>query len=183
MKNVVLLHGLGGNPDNFWFAWLHDELMAKGYRVMGLQLPDADHPNLSVWTPYALENATFDEDAIIIGHSAGCPLTLSILQRLEQPVHRVILVAGFIRLNGMKDDDVMLLPEPDWDKIKRNGREFFFFNSDNDPWGCDQKQGDDLRQKLGGTLIVQTGQGHFGSKIFEQPYDQFPLLKEICLLA
>ena len=183
MKNAVLLHGMFGKPDNFWFAWLRAQLTAQGFAVTAPQLPDPDHPNLSVWTPFALQNLKFDRDTIIIGHSAGCPLTLSILGALNHPIRRAILVAGFIRLKEMKDDDVMLLKNPDWDKIKTNGRDFYFFNSDNDPWGCDHHQGEALREKLGGTLIVASGQGHFGSKTFEQPYDTFPLLKDVCLLG
>ncbi len=182
MKNAVLLHGMFGNPDNFWFAWLRGQLEEHGYKVTAPQLPDPDHPNLDVWTPFALENLKFNIETIIIGHSAGCPLALSILNKIDHLVRRVILVAGFIRLNEMEDDNVMLLKAPDWQKIKRNGHDFFFFNSDNDPWGCDHLQGEHLRQKLGGTLIVRSGQGHFGSKTFEQPYDNFPLLKDICLL-
>ena len=183
MKNAILLHGLSGNPDNFWFAWLREQLVKRGYVVTAPQLPEPDAPSLEVWTDFALRNLKFDSETLIIGHSAGCPLILSILGKLQTPIHRTILVAGFIRLQGMEDDNVMLLKSPDWEKIKTNGREFFMLNSDNDPWGCTQVQGEALREKLGGTLIVQTGQGHFGSKIFEQPYDTFPLLKEICLLA
>jgi len=183
MKNVVLLHGYKGTPDNFWFTWLREELTALGYQINALQLPDAEHPSLEVWTPYAMRNAHFDQETTIIGHSAGCPLALSILDNLNQPIRRTILVAGFIRLKEMQDDDAMLLQVYDWEKLKNNGREFYFFNSDNDPWGCDHKQGEALREKLGGTLIVQTGEGHFGSKVFDQPYDRFPLLKNVCLLA
>jgi len=183
MKNAVLLHGLGGNPDNFWFAWLKAELAGQGFRVTAPQMPDAEHPNLSIWTPFAMRNAVFDEETIVIGHSAGCPLLLSILEQLKKPIRRSILVAGFIRLKEMNDDDVMLIKSPNWDLMKRNSSEFFFLNSDNDPWGCDLSQGTALREKLGGTQIVQSAQGHFGSKVFEQPYDRFPLLKEICLLA
>ena len=182
MKNAVLLHGLQGNPDNFWFAWLRRELEGQGFRVTAPQLPEADKPNLAVWTEFALKNIAFDSGTIIIGHSAGCPLILSLLQELDHPVRRSILVAGFIRLKEVKDDDVMLLKSPDWEKIKANGHDCYFFNSDNDPWGCDNLQGETLRQNLGGTLIVQSGHGHFGSKVFEQPYDTFPLLKEVCLL-
>jgi len=137
---------------------------------------------LEIWTEFALQNLKFDNETIIIGHSAGCPLTLSILNRLTQPIRRAILVAGFIRLKEMKDDDVMLMKTPDWTKIKENSRSFFFFNSDNDPWGCDHRQGEALREKLGGTLIVPTGEGHFGSKVFDQSYGTFPLLQDICLL-
>jgi predicted alpha/beta hydrolase family esterase len=183
MKNAILLHGMYGNPDNFWFSWLRKQLIGQGYAVAAPQLPNPDVPNLEVWTSFAFANLAFDAETIIVGHSAGCPLTLSLLNNINYPIRRAILVAGFIRLAGMQDDDVMLLKTPDWDKIKRNGREFFFFNSDNDPWGCDHHQGEALREKLGGTLIVQSGEGHFGSKKFEQPYDTFPLLKDICLLT
>ena len=183
MKNAILLHGFNCTPDYFWFGWLRQELEGQGFTVTAPQLPNAENPNLEVWTAFALENLSFDADSIIISHSAGCPLTLSILNRLNHPVRRAILVAGFIRLDGMEDDNVMLLKEPDWDKIKNNGRDFFFFNTDNDPWGCDHKQGEGLREKLGGTLIVQTGEGHFGSNKFKQAYPTFPLLKQICLLS
>jgi predicted alpha/beta hydrolase family esterase len=183
MKNAILLHGLFGNPDNFWFPWLRERLVGRGFSVTAPQLPNPDEPNLEIWTEFALSNLTFDEKTLIVGHSAGCPLTLSILNKLERPVRRAILVAGFIRLKEMEDDNVMLLKSPDWEKIKNNGREFFFFNSDNDPWGCDHHQGEALREKLGGTSIVQTGEGHFGSKVFEQVYDAFPLLREVCLLG
>ena len=183
MKNAIFIHGMFGNPDNFWFPWLRRQLMWRGIRTAAPQMPDADHPSLEVWTAHALQNLKFNRDTIIVAHSAGCPVTLSLLEKLDTPIRRAILVAGFFRLKEMKNDDAMLLKSPDWEKIKRNGCEFFFFNSDNDPWGCDLRQGEDLRQKLGGTLIASTGQGHFGSKTFKQAYDKFPLLKDICLLV
>jgi len=181
MKKAVLLHGTGGTPDNFWFAWLTEQLRKAGFSVQAPQLPQADKPDLKAWTSFAFQNLKFDDETMIIGHSAGCPLTLSILSEITHPVRRAILVAGFIRLKEMKDDDVMLMKSPDWEKMKSNARSFYFFNSDNDPWGCDHKQGESLREKLGGTLIVQTGEGHFGSKTFDQPYPTFPMLREICL--
>jgi hypothetical protein len=182
MKNAILLHGMFGNPNYLWFAWLRAQLTAQGYAVTAPQLPNPDEPNLQVWTDFALRNLSFDSETIIVGHSAGCPLTLSILNALSSPIRRAILVAGFIRLDKMEDDNVMLLKSPDWDKIKANGRDLYYFNSDNDPWGCDHHQGEALREKLGGTLIIRSGHGHFGSKIFEQPYDTFPLLRDVCLL-
>ena len=182
MKNVILLHGMFGNPANFWFGWLRTELESAGFKVTAPQMPDADKPHLKNWTDFALANLSFDTDTIIIGHSAGCPLTLSILQKIDKPVHRAILVAGFIRLKEMKDDDVMLLSNPDWGKIKGNAQSWCFLNSDNDPWGCDQHQGEALREKLGGTLVIASGEGHFGSAVFKRPYDTFPLLKALCLL-
>ena len=183
MKNAILLHGMYGNPDNFWFAWLRQQLTEQGFAVTAPQLPDPDNPNLSVWTPFALQNLKFDTETVIVGHSAGCPLALSILDSLNHSIRRTVLIAGFFRLKEMQDDNVMLMKSPDWAKIRSNGHEFFFLNADNDPWGCDQHQGAMLREKLGGTQIILTGESHFGSKTFKQTYPTFPLLKEICLLA
>ena len=183
MKNAILLHGLFGTPDNFWFPWLQQQLILDGFTVSAPQLPNPDKPDLAAWTAFALQNLKFDADTLIVGHSAGCPLILSLLNELESPIRRAVLVAGFIRLKDMADDNVMLMKSPDWEKIKDNGKQFYFFNSDNDPWGCDHVQGEELRRKLGGTLIVPSGERHFGSKVFEQPYEQFPLLKDVCLLG
>lgn len=183
MKNAVLLHGTGSNPDNFWFRWLRQELAANGYgKIYAPQLPDTDNPRLDTWPSFVLDNYGFDEDTLLIGHSAGCPTALAILERLQQPIRRTILVAGFVRLAEMEDDHPMLLQSPDWEAMRRNGGEFYFLNSDNDPWGCTHAQGEQLRSYLGGTLVVASGQGHFGSAVFEQPYERFPLLRDLCLL-
>ena len=182
--NFLLLHGTGGTGDNFWFPWLARELEIASHSVQRPDLPDADTPDLAVWTPYILKHATIDSDTIIVGHSAGCMATLSVLQQLRHPIKRAILVAGFIGdLPNVPADNPVYLRDPDWDKIKRNGGEFYFINSDDDPWGCTNLQGERLREKLGGTLIVPTGARHMGSVYFDQPYPNFPLLKALCLLS
>ncbi len=54
-----------------------------------------------------------------------------------------------------------------------------FIHSDNDPWGCSEKQGKEMFDKLGGTLIIKHGEGHMGSDSFNQPYKKFPLLVKL----
>lgn len=56
--------------------------------------------------------------------------------------------------------------------------EIIFINSDNDPWGCDDKQGRKMFDKLGGTLIIRHD-GHMGSEKFNQPYREFPLVVKL----
>lgn len=63
----------------------------------------------------------------------------------------------------------------DWEKIKANCQNFVFINAANDPWGCNDKQGRKMFDKLGGTLIINN-EGHMGSNKFNQPYKKFPLL-------
>ncbi len=112
----------------------------------------------------------------MIGHSAGVPLILSILEHINTVIRQAILVAGFFEDLHVGDHEPILQKQYDWDKIKKHAKEFVFINSDNDPWGCDDKAGRRMFDKLGGTLIVPHGEGHFGSEKFNQPYKTFPLL-------
>jgi hypothetical protein len=70
----------------------------------------------------------------------------------------------------------ILKDEYDWEKIKSNCEKFVFINSVDDPWGCDDKQGRKMFDKLGGELIIRSNEGHMGSDMYEQPYKEFPLL-------
>lgn len=48
----------------------------------------------------------------------------------------------------------------DWDIIKNNCSNFIVLNSDNDPWGCDDKVGMELSEHLDGKFILMKDQGH-----------------------
>ena len=149
------------------------ESKSLGYQVSIPELPDTDNPDLAKWLPRALQEK-FDGETVLIGHSSGCPLILSILENIKVKVKKSILVAGFSTL--LPDGMATILQEKyDWEKIKSNCGEFIFINSDNDPWGCDDKQGRNLYDHLGGTLIIWH-QGHMGSDTFKQPYKEFPFL-------
>jgi uncharacterized protein len=77
-----------------------------------------------------------------------------------------------------RDAEPILQSSYDWEKIKKNVGEIIFINSENDPWGCDDKEGAYMQKHLGGQLIVNS-EGHMGSEKFNQPYRTFPLLEEI----
>jgi len=174
MKNACIFHGSGSSPEHFWFPYVKKELEKIGYSVWVPQLPDANNPNLETQLPFVL-NWEYDNDTVLIGHSAGCPLILSLLENINTKIKMIILVGGFI------DCDINV-PKPilqdkyDWEKIKNNCEKFIFINSDNDPWGCDDKQGRKMFDNLGGELIIRHGEGHMGSESFNQPYKEFPLI-------
>jgi len=176
MKEAVILHGTSETAQSFWFPYVARELVARGYTISIPQLPDADNPDLKNWLPAALKE-DYTENTVLIGHSAGCPLILSVLENIDVKIKKAILVAGYAR---PKSDDPK--PEPilqdtyDWGRIKSHVDEIVFINSDNDPWGCDDKEGTYLWERLGGTLILRRGEGHMGSDTFNQPYKEFPLL-------
>jgi len=178
MKNAIILHGTSCTPDSYWFPYLKSELEQKGYSVWVPQLPESAQPAIKNWLPYAMKDGSFTVETILVGHSAGCPLILSILENLSSPVHKAILVAGFARPLDEKPDPI-LQESYNWTKIKHNAQEFYFINSDNDPWGCTDVQGRYIFDHLGGTQIIKHCEGHMGSDTFNQPYKEFPLLVQL----
>lgn len=174
--NAIILHGTGGHSDDFWFPYVKDFLEAKGYEVWLPQMPNTDQPNLQEWLPFVLNNATITEDTILIGHSKGAGLILSILENISVQVKQAILVSSYAQplkaSPGAPDSGA----EFDWSRIKDKSKQFTFINSDNDPWKCDDSQGRIMLEHLGGVLIIPHGQGHMGSTTFNQPYKEFPLL-------
>jgi hypothetical protein len=169
MKNAIIFHGAGSTPNDVWYPWFKKELEEKGYKVAAPILTNDEMAPLDKWLPMALKE-NYDNETVLVGHSAGCPLILSILENINVKVLKVILVAGFIAPLKANTDgyNPILQKVYDWEKI-------IFINASNDPWGCDDKQGEAMREKLGGTLIINQ-EGHMGSEGFNQPYKQFPFL-------
>ncbi len=142
------------------------------------QLPNAKKPNLADWLPFVLKGATFNEETILIGHSSGARLILSILGAIDVKIKQGILVSSYARTLRKSMDDTKDGEEPRWKDIRRHVGSITFINSDNDPWGCDDVQGRILHDHLGGDLIVRHD-GHMGSSAHNQPYKEFPLLLDL----
>ncbi len=178
MKNAVILHGTGTHNNMFWFPYVKKALEAKGYNPWLPQMPNVDHPNLEEWLPFVLNGMKFSTETILIGHSAGAQLILSILEKIDVQVRQSILVSGYarpLRPTAQSEEE----GHCDWDAIKSHCKQFVFINSDNDPWGCDDSQGKILLENLGGILVIPKGEGHMGSTTYDQPYIEFPLLVKL----
>lgn len=184
MKTAWLLHGTGGNDqDYFWFEDTALYLKAEGYDVWWPQLPNSEKPNIEETTRFIQEAEAFSKitnNTVLIGHSSACPVILKLLENVATTLKQVVLVSGFY--TSLDDDgysDLMLPDSFDWDQIKSKSNEFIFINSDNDPWGCDDIQARPIALQLQAKLIMAAGQGHMGSGAYSQPYKEFPLLKRL----
>ncbi len=176
---AIIFHGTGCKPDDpiYWYAWLGQQLKAAGYEVEVPYYPDINHEPIDTFLPKVLKNHHFDEETVLVGHSAGGPLILSILENIDVVIPQAILVAGLIK-DLPNDDNPILQPSYKWEKIKSHVKDIYFINSTNDPWGCDDKQGRLMFDQLGGTQIIRQD-GHFGSSSKNQPYKEFPLLAQL----
>jgi uncharacterized protein len=179
MKTAWLLHGTAGSDkDYFWFEDTKKFLESKGYEVWWPLLPNTDNPELVETRNYIEENMPmFDEETIIIGHSSACPLILHMLEFFKVKVKQVILVSGYY---VPQPDGRSMLPDNfDYDEVKKHASEIVFLNSDNDPWGCDDKQARPIAEKLGAKFVLAKGEGHMGSGTFNQPYREHKILKDL----
>jgi len=184
VTKVIIFHGTDCSPDNefYWYAWLGKELASRGYDVELPHYVDINHESITTFLPKVLTNHRFDSDTILVGHSAGSPLILGILENIEIKIKQSILVAGYsMRLPGEATDPI-LQDAYDWEKIKAHSKNFVFINSVDDPWGCDDRQGRILFNHLGGTQVIRN-EGHFGSEGQNLPYTEFPLLRDLILEA
>ncbi len=177
MKNACIFHSYGSTPNHFWYPYIKDELEKIGYEVWLPKLPKSNNPDLKYQLPFVLDNHKYSKDRVIISHSSSVSLTLALLEKIDIEIKLAILVSGFIdKMPGAPEK--ILKDEYDWEKIKSNCEKFVFINSVDDPWGCDDRQGRKMFDKLGGELIIRN-EGHMGSDSFNQPYKEFPLLTNL----
>lgn len=176
MKNAIIIQGAGETQKSFWLPYVRRELKKRGYEVWLPQLPKNNDPQIEKTLPFILKNGIFSHKTIIVAHSAGCPLALAVLQNINVRIKQLILVAGYWRELPPPGANRALIQRYNFPKIQKNVQDIIFINSDNDPWGCDAIQGQEMFDRLGGTLIIKRGEGHMGSDAFHQPYKKFPLI-------
>lgn len=186
MKNALILHGAGNNHTGNWFPWLQKELEKCGYKVWVPDLPDSDVPNKQKWlsTVFSNKDWIFNDESVIIGHSAGATLILRILEQLPKGVkiNKAILVAGPINMGTKSEFFVykksLLEDEIKWDKIKSACKHFYFVCSDNDRYQCGQDQSEIAQEYLGGEIIFKPGEDHFNLET-DQKYKEFPFILDL----
>jgi predicted alpha/beta hydrolase family esterase len=174
-RTAIIFHGTGGHPDNCWYPWLDRRLTERGYTVERPHYPGINVEPIATFLPKVLANHRFDEDTVLVGHSGGAALLLALLEHIDTTVSLAILVAGYSTQPNTEDEPV-LQDSYDWAAIKAHGRDLYFINSRQDPYGCDDRQGRAMFERLGGTQIVRDD-GHFGD--YDQPYETFELLDRL----
>ncbi|AVT40562.1 alpha/beta hydrolase [Plantactinospora sp. BB1] len=172
---AIIFHGTGGHPEVVWYPWLGRRLADRGYAVEIPHYPDLNVEPIDTFLPKVLASHEFDEQTVLVGHSGGAALLLALLEHLDTTVSQAILVAGY-STRPNTDEEPVLQPAYDWAAIRASVRDIYFVNSRRDPYGCDERQGRAMFERLGGTQIVRDD-GHFGDA--DQPYESFELLDRL----
>lgn len=180
MKNVFLIHGFAGSPDENWFPWLCAQLEERGVTVTVPQFPSPATPVLEAWlTAVQPFVSNFDEETILVGHSLGATFILRLLEHFDVHVGAVYLVAGLIEdlhdprfsphITGFMETPF------DWAQIQERAGEVHVFHSNDDPY-VPLDHGQRLAKNLGATLHAIPNAGHFNTR---SGYTKFPQLLTI----
>lgn len=178
MKNVLLLHDLGGYTGIQWEQWLHDELLKHGFIVTMPSLTNAEYPDRKVWLEELEQTMlTIDtEHLIIVGHSIGVALALDYIEQSLLPVEALVSVAGFTSDYGeLRYSYFLRQKNVDFSKVKSKLKRAVVVYGDDDryvPLLALQQ----LAADLGVPPIIIHGGGHLNT---ENGYTTFPKVLSI----
>jgi len=189
MRDVFIIHGSYGSPEENWFPWLKKELSKLGHRVFVPQFPISplDKRDLAYgghdinkWIETLDDYKKYiDSDAIFIAHSRGCIFTYHYLARSKFSIAATFLVAPWINFiwypKGWKKIDSFHREPFNWNKIKKAAKYFEVFQSDNDPVGIPIGEGKEIAKNLNAKFILVKDAGHF-SVYYDKKFVKFPLL-------
>ena len=153
--NIFIIHGIYGNPKENWFPWMKKELEALGCKVFVPRFPNPENPKLSEWLKFFDKYKNYlNKNSIVVGHSMGVAFLLRILEK--HPAKAAFFVASVTP--GIKNKyswsmKTFISKELDWSKIKNHCKQFFIYNSDNDPY-IPLSKGKELAENLDSKLII-----------------------------
>jgi len=162
-QHFVLLHGYRSSPETNFFPWLKRELESRGHSVEVPELPNSDSPDIDEQVEYVLNSCHLDSQTTLLGHSLGSVVALKVVEKINQPINQLILVAGFTRPR-FKDK-----PRPkadrlnwsfDFDLIRSKITEAVILRDLNDPI-VPEEETELLGQRLNTAVIdIKASKGH-----------------------
>jgi hypothetical protein len=182
MRNVYIIHGWDGSPDEPMLQWLKSSLERRGFSVSVPVMPDTEAPEINAWVNKIRDTVILEEDTILIGHSIGCQAILRYLETVDEGIKiaGVVLIAPWMKLDEKtlkeEGEEVIRMTEPwmnnpiNFNKVKRHIIKAVAIFSDNDPY-VSLEQKDVFEDKLGAEIIIEHGKGHFDpdSNVRESP--------------
>lgn len=170
MKKVILIHGYTSSPKREKYQIISKELNKLGIEHSIPAFPGGKHPHSKKWLEIIdkeVKNTT--KSVVLVGHSLGTRAALLYLDKSEQKVDSVILIAAFnndFEENRKKRDgsyadffDYAL----DIEKIKRLANKFIVVHSKDDN-SLDYKQGTEIANELDAELITYEDMSHFSGE-------------------
>lgn len=177
-KNLIIIHGAYGNPNENWFPWLKGELENLNIEVFVPKFPTPLGQSLQSWnTLFKPFEKHLSEKTILVGHSLGPAFILNLLERIEVKISASFFIVPFTGLLGLRQFDSINFSFTDrefnWEKIRKHCLKFYVYHSDNDPYVPESKS-KFVAEKINALkCVVIKGGGHLGTS---SGFTEFPLL-------
>lgn len=201
-RNILILHGVGGYPEENSFGWLKQELQALGHRVTVPQFPTMlpddvaaalfpqgtpkqyasfKHQSFSEWndTAQASMPGWNPENTILVGHSLGAWMALRLAGlSQETPYHAVIAVSPRPEPRFRDDPDydqgmATFYENVDWEAIRRGAKHITVISSPDDPIVRFDQSWSAAQQARADRFMTILESGHFNA---DAGYRTFPQL-------
>lgn len=185
-RNIFIIHGSYGKPNENWYPWLKKELERLGNQVFVPQFPVAKiqkpgSHKLDKWLKKFEEYKKYvDKNTIIIAHSRGCTFAYHLLPALGIKIDSLFLVGALIDYDQWRPDvyseyDSFQASPYLWKRIRQlfNYAEVYQSTNDVIPISEGQFVADWLKAKM----ILVKNAGHFNVATYER-FARFPLLLE-----
>lgn len=184
MRNIFIVHGSYGSPEENWFPWLKGELEKLGHRVILPQYPIPETEdsaygghNLSDWIEKFDEYKEYvNTDTVLVAHSRGCVFSYRILER-QIPLDAAFLVAPWMTYHwypkGWTKVDSFHKDPFDWEKMRKGAKHIEVFQSTND--AIPVEEGEKIAKNLSAELVLVKNAGHFNVAT-DPKFKEFELL-------
>ena len=167
--NFVFLHAYkASSKDDFW-PWLKNQIEQRGGRVFAPDLPNPSEPDIEEQVKFVMEKHDFNSKTIVVTHSLGGVLAMKLLPKLNQKIHKLIMVAPPLRtefLDGKKRPP--LEKATDWvfdfENIRKNADSIVVLRDTKDHI-VPPNHPQEIAEKLSASLIdAAAADSHFGAK-------------------
>lgn len=169
-KKVIFVHGYHSSPKKLKYQLVAKELKKLGVDFIIPQFPGKDHPQSSKWLEIINKQVkSANKPVVLVGHSLGTRAILLYLDKYNQKVDRVILIAAFnneIEKNGKMARGRLsnfFQYHLDIKKITKLARKFIVVHSEDDDL-IPYRQGVGIAKELGAKLITYKDKGHFSGR-------------------
>ena len=179
---VFIVHGTKGSPDAHWFSWLKGKLESKGFEVVLEQYPTPEGQSVEAWLKVLRKHEDkINNSTIFVGHSIAAPFFLHYLEHSDKQIAAVYVAGAFLETDADEEynelNKTFMKRDFDFEKIKRNCKNFFIFHSKDDSY-VPIERGREYAKSVGGTLVEYEDAGHFND---ESGYLEFEDLYRLIL--
>ena len=167
MKKIIFIHGYTSSPKKKKYRIISEKLNEIGIEYSIPAFPGDEYPYNKEWIEIIdKEVKSTNKPVVLVGHSLGTRAALLYLDKFNQKVDTVILIAAFnddFKSNRKRKDQHyadFFECALDTEKIKKLADKFIVVHSRDDD-SIDYQQAVDISKDLGAELITYENMGHF----------------------